>query len=131
MLTNRQKRDNIRKWIKVLRSGEYMQTTGVLRRESYDPTTDGKKLGYCCLGVLCDTFKPENAEWVPGTNGKYSMFNASFDVPTEIVALTGISGTEFETWNDGVGLATLNDSYDATFDEIADMLDLWLLDTAK
>lgn len=31
-------------WIAALRSGEYAQTTGRLRRDE----------GYCCLGVLCD-----------------------------------------------------------------------------
>lgn len=31
-------------WVNALRSGEYQQTTGTLRRET----------GFCCLGVLCD-----------------------------------------------------------------------------
>lgn len=38
------KRENIRKWVKALRSGKYQQIRGRL----YDGT------GYCCLGVACD-----------------------------------------------------------------------------
>lgn len=34
------------KWIKALRSGEFKQTRGVLRRSS------AGSRGYCCLGVL-------------------------------------------------------------------------------
>jgi hypothetical protein len=38
-------------WVKALRSGEYKQTTGALRRSS---STETMPEGYCCLGVLCD-----------------------------------------------------------------------------
>lgn len=33
-----------RRWVEALRSGDYQQTTGVLKDE----------YGYCCLGVLCE-----------------------------------------------------------------------------
>lgn len=37
------------RWVTALRSGDYEQTNGYLRRE------DGEgKIGYCCLGVLKD-----------------------------------------------------------------------------
>lgn len=45
-----------KRWLKALRSGEYAQTTGLLRDAS----------GYCCLGVLCDVVKNDKAvklEW--------------------------------------------------------------------
>lgn len=131
MLTNRQKRDNVRKWIKALRSGEYKQTTGVLRRRYFDSTTASEGIGYCCLGVVCDIFKPEDAKWEPNTNGKFTLFDARYDVPQEIMDITGIEFAQFHAWNDGLGFVELNDNRGATFDEIADMLDLWLLDTAK
>lgn len=38
-------------WAKALRSGEYKQTTGALRRSA---VSDTQGEGYCCLGVLCD-----------------------------------------------------------------------------
>lgn len=40
------------KWIKALRSGEYQQTKGRLKRDD----------GFCCLGVLCDVYDPSG--WV-------------------------------------------------------------------
>ena len=33
-------------WVKALRSGEYKQTTGQLRKDD----------GHCCLGVACDLY---------------------------------------------------------------------------
>ena len=42
-------KENVRKWVDALRSGEYAQTTGVLFRDSGDD-----EAGYCCLGVACD-----------------------------------------------------------------------------
>jgi hypothetical protein len=44
-------------WLDALRSGEYEQTRGRLRRGMpLDPEDldDGYNAGYCCLGVLCD-----------------------------------------------------------------------------
>jgi hypothetical protein len=44
-------------WVDALRSGEYEQTKGRLRRGNpLDPEDldDGYTPGYCCLGVLCD-----------------------------------------------------------------------------
>lgn len=43
------KKDIKDKWIAALRSGEYDQTKGVLRRED-----DEGRASYCCLGVLCE-----------------------------------------------------------------------------
>ena len=41
-------------WLEALRSGQYTQTTEVLRDET----------GYCCLGVLCDVYgKQTGTEW--------------------------------------------------------------------
>jgi hypothetical protein len=42
--------ENVRKWVDALRSGEYEQTTGVLRKAD----GDGNVVGYCCLGVACE-----------------------------------------------------------------------------
>ena len=37
------------KWVEALRSGKYKQAKGVLRSMTG---------GYCCLGVLCDVYRP-------------------------------------------------------------------------
>jgi hypothetical protein len=38
-----------RKWLEALRSGNYHQGTGYLKREK-----NGGVIQYCCLGVLCE-----------------------------------------------------------------------------
>lgn len=50
-LTAQQKRVR-RKWIAALRSGEYKQGTGMLRRRHKVYSED--RVGHCCLGVLCE-----------------------------------------------------------------------------
>lgn len=44
-------------WVAALRSGEFKQATGRLRRSD---------TGYCCLGVLCEIYrrKTGNGKWV-------------------------------------------------------------------
>lgn len=37
-------------WVEALRSGEYTQSFGALRKDG----TGGSPKGFCCLGVLCD-----------------------------------------------------------------------------
>ncbi len=46
-----------KRWVEALRSGEYNQAIGSLRKT----LDDGVTVGYCCLGVLCDVvrFDPE------------------------------------------------------------------------
>jgi hypothetical protein len=39
------------KWVTALRSGEYEQAKGLLKK--IDPE-NGDDIGYCCLGVLCE-----------------------------------------------------------------------------
>jgi hypothetical protein len=44
-------------WISALRSGRYPQATGALAK-AIDTDGDKVKMGYCCLGVLCDIKAP-------------------------------------------------------------------------
>jgi len=47
------------RWVKALRSGDYIQGKGALRR------TEGGIHKYCCLGVLCDILAKETShKWV-------------------------------------------------------------------
>lgn len=41
-------------WVAALRSGEYDQTKGALRRTAGPALPEDTPPGYCCLGVLCD-----------------------------------------------------------------------------
>lgn len=55
-------------WLEALRSGNYKQGQGALRRE----LPDGNK-EYCCLGVLCDLYAKEtNTEWIM-VDGRWFM----------------------------------------------------------
>jgi len=67
-------RDEKKDWLEALRSGEYKQGKGKLRR-----TVKGE-VRHCCLGVLCDLRDPEG--W--GTKSKHSWHDVkSDDVCTE------------------------------------------------
>lgn len=59
------------KWVRALRSGEYKQTTGVLRRTD-TPGLDG----YCCLGVLCDL---AGVTWVQDEDGDWTAMYSNED----------------------------------------------------
>lgn len=62
-------------WLRALRSGEYQQGTGFLRRDS----------SFCCLGVLCDLYAKStgSGNWaVQGDNEFYTFKSSSDDVIT-------------------------------------------------
>src|SRR5688572_29009191 len=44
-------------WIEALKSGEYSQGKGRLRRQDSCFDTDSIVDSYCCLGVLCDVLE--------------------------------------------------------------------------
>lgn len=102
-------------WVKALRSGEYKQTTGALRRSS---ATETMPEGYCCLGVLCD-IAAKNPElgggalpaytWTssPGTSADYLTWTRNDDTdrseaampPVEVAGWAGVDlvwGVKFE-----------------------------------
>lgn len=63
------------KWIEALRSGEFTQVHGNLRR-LIDPVAPfgQEEWGFCCLGVLCELYRQETAR------GEFS--GRSFSTPT-------------------------------------------------
>ena len=67
-----------KKWVEALRSGDYKQGKGRLRRadESHLDMPDA----FCCLGVLCQVSNPDG--WTKTDVYRYSnqggMFNAHF-----------------------------------------------------
>lgn len=128
-------KENIRKWVDALRSGEYKQTTGRLRGD----------VGFCCLGVACDLYGKEHGEpWV----GE-GEFMRRIDMPSQAVAdWLGVgepnpvlARLESDDWedpdagytvtpggdreSDGIGLraSELNDDYGWTFDQIASAIE--------
>lgn len=97
--------ENINLWVQKLRSGEYMQTKGTLKRK----LSDGK-VGYCCLGVYLETVegikvKTETQNSLSGGANKWYEV-CKRKIPSKIKG-------------DGI---TMNDR-GKSFDEIADMIE--------
>ena len=99
-----------RKWVEALRSGEYRQTSGVLRDRD----------GFCCLGVLCDLSK--TGEWVKdGGDWRYQGYT---DVlPKPVQQLVGLR-TNFGRilLREGHNLSEMNDT-EYSFARIADLIE--------
>jgi hypothetical protein len=90
-------------WLKALRSGDYEQCTGALRKGNC----------YCTLGVLCDVSKMHN--WYETYSGKYvydgPMANAI--IPIDLVLRAKLTGSLISEIN------RLNDREAKTFKEMA------------
>lgn len=107
-------------WAAALRSGEYPQAQGVLRRLT---DNHGKKAGYCCLGVLCEI---ADGAGIGGgredANGEFMTYDGSdTSLPESVIEWAGlgspdpvIAGNELSVWNDRER---------KTFAEIADMIE--------
>lgn len=114
----RQQYNNVQKWITALRSGDYEQTTEVLRGD----------VGFCCLGVACDIHAKETKmEW----SDDRSYMQHLTDLPEEVVEFYGLpfsKGILVEILNNSnpVDLTILNDNYGYSFSMIADELANWI-----
>lgn len=110
---NREWRD---KWVAALRSGNYPQSCGYLR----------KKEGYCCLGVLCEVVDP--TRWAD-CGGYFTFQNPDHSrntdvayLPPDILATTRLPSGEQAT------LSLMNDNPEEhkSFPEIADWIEAHL-----
>ena len=116
--------DNARKWVDALRSGEYSQTTGRLRRNV------ANRYCYCCLGVACELYRQETGEafWDRGeyfTNTDLAYHDASstrlVEPVQEWLGLRTHTGL-FEGREGRDHLANLNDR-GTSFEEIAALIE--------
>jgi len=117
------------KWVAALRSGEYAQTTEVLRNGN----------GYCCLGVLCDLYSRDTGvEWyVPNDYDDCTMHGHDGTLPMEVrlwaqiphdvgayVAVSKSYDEGEDTIVDhSLSLTELNDSWEYNFHQIADVIE--------
>lgn len=122
----------------ALRSGKYDQTTGQLaytedqQAEDEDSDILTKAVGYCCLGVACevaiqegviDGFNPTNG-YAPAQVAAWIGIGLS-----EAGGMTGILKPEQRPYHGSadyaikVGLVDLNDTYELTFPEIAEIFE--------
>jgi hypothetical protein len=102
-------------WIEALRSGEYRQTKGVLRRLN--------NVGYshCCLGVLCDLHaKKFKGQWTDGNTYETKGHESSAFLPGPVWWWAGLNGDS--PLADGITLARMNDS-GQSFEEIAEVIE--------
>jgi len=121
-----------KRWLAALRSGEYKQGRAKLR------TRDT----YCCMGVLCDVLKDDvNGKWTDDEEFKTKYASRALFPPKQIHDLAGfdvssnavfqaeqvrsITGKGIST-KGSVGFASLNDTFELSFDEIADIIEAYL-----
>jgi len=106
-------RENVQAWVDALRSGEYDQAKEVLH------TSDGS---YCCLGVACEI--SGLGDW----DGEYYKIadeeRWSGVLPPAVQKWLGLGIRSSNPMLRGNTTAvTLNDDFDLTFAEIADLVE--------
>lgn len=113
------------KWLAALRSGKYQKNQGCLR--------DAHTNCFCVMGVLCDIYAQENKErWIDGSGEAwirddkgilshalmppFRVVKWAQDEPTSHLPSIEYKGRLF-------ALGELNDVYDITFSEMADLIE--------
>jgi hypothetical protein len=112
--------ENVKKWVKALRSGDYRQAKEALHVSG---------AGFCCLGVACDLYMKENPEWKWQKGGRCMFFSDGVEsvqgtLPQDVQEWLDLRSDD-GTYMDGtrfISLAEMNDN-GATFDEIADIIE--------
>ena len=108
-------------WVKALRSGEYKQAIGQLRREG----------SYCCLGVACDLYGKhalKGDRWEPYKDSplSYTFLGQGGALPRQVVKWLGLKRScTFGQLKDGTTLMQMNDDpeYKEGFNGIADLIE--------
>lgn len=91
------------KWVNALRSKEYKQGNGVLRR----PATETEHRDtFCCLGVLCDIHAKETSgSWQSGKNRfddqEHTYFGHKLHMPKEVAVWAGIEPEKYHVCYNG------------------------------
>lgn len=101
------------KWVAALRSGEYKQTTGVLRTKDH----------FCCLGVLCELAAKEGIiKCKLDTDGYFYYDDEKSVLPQSIVDWADTDDSNPRASDSGESLAELNDNM-YPFEQIADIIE--------
>lgn len=104
---------NAMKWVAALRSGEYKQVTGNLRKGD----------GFCCLGVACDVFLKNGGELSIIYSGQIAEYDGRVGaLPIRVRDWLGMRDRFGSIDELGTDLASLNDQ-GKPFDSIADVID--------
>ncbi len=118
-------------WLEALRSGEYKQAQGTLRRED----------SYCCLGVLCDVYRKSginnDANWRRNESTLTYNFTAgltggvAFVPPTPVIDWAEMNyddpDVDYQDPVSGfprtIALTSCNDDLKLSFNQIADLIE--------
>ena len=106
--------DALRLWVRELRSGKYSQGRGSLLR-------NGK---YCCLGVICEELRV-GKELIDETDGSFLFGGESAYLPVVVRNFLEL-GFDIQEW-----LVYMNDSWRASFKQIADFIEERLIEDKK
>ena len=106
------KEDVMKLWVKALRSGDYKQGRGQLKRSEKNGNTR-----FCCLGVLCDISLLTT--WGQAVD---SYFGSTGHLTPKVREWSGITSRSGAIFNTEFALTTYNDE-GKTFDEIADIIE--------
>lgn len=137
------------KWVEALRSGDYEQAKSKLQVTEVDSDSN-KKIGFCCLGVLCDLAVRHGVIDKPieihETYHSHNEFDGEVDgLPPAVRAWAGLKQadpdvevpwgtvTDPEWWEwdhpgeehpetEEINIAELNDSHGFNFDQLADVI---------
>lgn len=143
-LTDQQK-ENVKLWLAALRSGEYDQQQAVLNNG----------FGYCCLGVACDVYRKQTGKgnWIDTTDSRggftFDTGDVYNDVYINVENIESISVRDFFGFDDSNGfdippfylggkgttmhirLTEVNDELGMSFEEIADLVEKYILNGEK
>jgi hypothetical protein len=107
-------------WVNALRSGEYNQTKERLRKGE----------NFCCLGVLCDLHFVEVGElgWLEATSNyddHYKYHGFSGELPDVVLSWSGLerSNPYLDYENEARMISELNDDYDLSFEQLAQLIE--------
>ena len=119
------------KWLDALRSGDYEQGIGALRKANGTDT-------FCCLGVLCDLYQDATGkgEWEkPGHRKKYRFITPNGEeqgvLPDDVCDWAGLEVNQGASLSPDAlpddksthyNLSSLNDA-DYSFGDIADVIE--------
>lgn len=116
------------KWLEALRSGNYEQVGGALRKYK---GPELNPVGFCCLGVACDIIDPNQwamtgvDEWLTDTDSNnwdefIPTWNNIDGETTALPFLSQVTGAKLANMNDGTGA----EGRKYSFDEIADWIEI-------
>lgn len=108
--------ENAKQWVAALRSGEFKQGAGRLRKAE----------NYCCLGVACELYRrqdPAGHQWTEVLKEVFNFMDKADSLPEPVrlwLGLTQPSGAY--TADISISLAGKNDE-GVTFTELADLIE--------